>query len=133
MVPARGAHKVERVTVTLVPASDDRAIPVVPSTFSAAERLYRWRHSEQMEYLIVPKRISNTEIQVDMFVNASRKGKTPLKQVQKIVQEFVREKIGTDWKGLKLATVGRPTAATPPRKMFVRGTIEEILGANLEG
>jgi hypothetical protein len=38
----------------------------------------------------------------------------------------------TEWRGLKLGGISRATAAQPPDKTFVRGTIEEILGANLD-
>jgi hypothetical protein len=50
----------------------------------------------------------------------------------KLVQGFVEEKIQSEWKGLRLGSISRPTLAIPPRKSFVRGTIEEILGNSLE-
>ena len=133
MVLSRGPHKVERVTITLVPTADERSFRNVPSTFSTANRSYEWRRSEQMNYMIVPKRISSTEIQVDLFVNPPKKGKLQHKAVQKVVQKFVKEKIQSEWRGLKLAGISRPTAATPPHKSLVRGTIEEMLGTTLEG
>lgn len=128
---SRGAHKIERVTVTLVPTSDDRSFRHVPSTFSATNRTYGWRRAEQMDYMIVPVRISSNEIKVDLFVNTPKKGKLQSRNVQRVVQEFVKEKIESEWRGLKLAGISRPTVATPPQKSFVRGTIEEMLGSNL--
>ena len=132
MVSSRGTHRIERVTVTLVPSADVRTLPSVPSTFSAAERLYQWRRSADMSYMIVPKKISSSEIQVDLFVNTAKKGKAQVKQVQKSIQEFVRGKIEKDWHGLRLGAISRPTLAVPPRKIIVRGTIEEILGSHLD-
>ena len=133
MIPARGSHKVERVTLTLVPSTEERTFPNVPSTFSPAERLYQWRHASHMNYMIVPKRISSREIQVELFVDSPRKGKSVTRNVQKVIQDFVKEKIGTEWRGLRLGAISRPTASARPKSAIVRGTIEEILGSTLDG
>jgi hypothetical protein len=132
MVLSRGAQKVERVTITLVPTADERSFRNVPSTFSPTNRSYEWRHSADISYMLVPKRISSSEIQVDLFVNPVKKGKIVLRDLPKVIQSFVQKKIESEWKGLKLGSISRPTAAVPPQKTFVRGTIEEMLGANLE-
>jgi hypothetical protein len=132
MAGTRGAHKVERVTITLVPGGDERSVIQVPSTFDRLERTYGWRRTENLEYMIVPTRISNTEVKLDFFFSAQRKGKQQLRSALKVVEDFVREKIGSEWKGLSFGSIGRPTFATPPTKSFVRGTIEEMLGANLD-
>jgi hypothetical protein len=132
MVQLRGAQKYERVTITLVPTADEQSFRRVPTTFSSSERTYAWRHSEKLDYMIVPKRISNKEIQIEMFVDPLVKGKPNAARVQKLIQDFVQTKIHTDWTGLKLAGISRERAAAPPEQMFRRGTIEEILGAQLE-
>jgi hypothetical protein len=132
MVLSRIAQKVERVTVTLVPTSDERGYRNVPSTFSTTHRSYEWRRSENMSYMIVPKRISNKEIEVEMFVNPAKKGKLNAKVMQKLVQEFVAEKIESEWRGLRLGGISKASIAAPPEKMFIRGTIEEMLGTNLD-
>jgi len=132
MSGTRGAHKVERVTITLVPEGDERTFIQVPSTFDRLERTYGWRRSESLEYMIVPTRISNTEVKLDFFFSAQRKGKHQLRNVLKVVEDFVREKADSEWKGLRLASIGRPTFAAPPTKSFVRGTIEEMLGSHLD-
>jgi hypothetical protein len=85
-----------------------------------------------MDYLIVPKKISNSEIQVELFFEATRKGRQNTRDVQRTLQEFVRGKIESEWAGLRLASIGRPGVAVPPQKTFVRGTIEEMLGAILD-
>jgi hypothetical protein len=132
MVMSRGAHRFERVTITLVPTADERSFRHVPTTFSLTERTYGWRHFEKLEYMIVPRKISNKEIKIDLFVDPQFKGKGSAVQLQKMIQNFVSTKIHTDWAGLKLAGISRACAATPPEQMFRRGTIEEILGAQLE-
>jgi hypothetical protein len=48
------------------------------------------------------------------------------------VQEFVNDKIQNEWRGLRLESISRPTMAAPPSNAIVRGTIEEILGTNLD-
>ena len=53
-------------------------------------------------------------------------------QVQKAVEKFVHEKVGSEWHGLKLARISKATTAVPPERRFVRGTIEEILGSRLD-
>jgi hypothetical protein len=82
--------------------------------------------------MIVPKKISHARIEVDVFVNAGKKGKLQPKVIQKAVQDIVREKIESEWKGLKLGAVGKPTSGHPPQKSLVRGSIEDILGVALE-
>lgn len=133
MVLSRGAQKFERVTVTLVPTSDERGFHSVPSTFSAVRRTYGWRHSASIAYMIVPKKVSNSQVQVELFVNPLKKGKAHSKDLQKVVEDFVQGKIQTEWQGLRLGGISRPTAAVPPSKLIVRGTIEEILGMQIEG
>lgn len=132
MVLSRGAHKVDRVTITLVPTADERSFHNVPSTFSPTNRLYEWRQSADISYMLVPKKISSSEILVDLFVNPGKKGKAALRDLPKLVHTFVQKKIESEWKGLKLGGISRPSAAVPPQKVFVRGTIEEMLGADLE-
>lgn len=129
---SRGPQKVERVTITLVPTSDDRGFRHVPSTFSPANRTYGWRKFDQIGYMIVPKKINNHEIKVDIFVELLKKGKAQISSVQKFVQDFVNSKIQTEWHGLKLGSISRATEAEPPNKTFKRATIEEILGAKLD-
>jgi len=85
-----------------------------------------------LDYLIVPKKVSSNEIQVELFFEGTRKGRQSSRDVQKTLQDFVRGKIESEWAGLRLASIGRPGVAVPPQKTFVRGTIEEMLGANLE-
>ena len=132
MAPTHGVAKTERVTITLLPTADDRSYRNVPTTFSAANRSYEWRQAEQISYMLVPRKISRSEILVDLFVAPPKKGKLPAKSLSRIVQTFVRGKIETEWRGLKVGSIGKLTAAAPPQKMFVRGTIEEMLGANLK-
>jgi len=132
MVLSRGAQKVERVTITLVPTADERSFHNVPSTFSPTNRSYEWRHSSDMSYMLVPKKISSSEILVDLFVNPVKKGKIVIRDVPKLIHNFVQKKIDSEWRGLKLGGISRPTSAVPPQKTFMRGTIEEMLGANLE-
>ena len=132
MVVSRGTHKYERVTITLVPTADEESFRHVPTTFSPTERTYAWRRFEKLEYMIVPKKISNKEIKVELFVDPQVRRKPTTTQVHKMIQNFVNTKIQTDWGGLKLAGISRGSAAVPPEQMFRRGTIEEILGADLE-
>jgi hypothetical protein len=61
-----------------------------------------------------------------------KKGKIQARNLQKAVQEFVDEKIQTEWRGLKLESISRPTMAAPPSETIVRGTIEEILGTGID-
>ncbi len=132
MVLSRGAQKVERVTITLVPTADERSFHNVPSTFSTTNRSYEWRHSADLSYMLVPKKISSSEILVDLFVSPAKKGKIVVRDVPKLIHNFVQKKIESDWRGLKLGGISRPTTAVPPQKTFMRGTIEEMLGAHLE-
>jgi hypothetical protein len=94
--------------------------------------MYAWRQFEKLEYMIIPKRISNKEVKIDMFVDLQVKGKGSAGQAQKMIQSFVTSKIRTDWIGLRLAGISRATPASPPDRTYRRGTIEEILGAQLE-
>ena len=132
MVMSHEAQKYERVTITLLPTADERSYRHVPTTFSPTERTYIWRHFEKIDYLIVPKKISNREIKIEMYVDPQQKVKPSASQIQKMVQGFVDAKIQTEWMGLKLGGISRSSAAAPPEQMFRRGTIEEILGAQLE-
>ena len=81
-----------------------------------------------MSYMIVPKRVTSARIEVDVFVDSAKKGKTQAKEVQKVVQELVKSKIESEWKGLKFGGIGRAGSAVPPKKALVRGSIEDILG-----
>jgi hypothetical protein len=132
MLSSRGGQKFGRVTVTLVPTSDDRGFRSVPSTFNATDRSYQWRRAQSMNYMIVPKRVTSARIEVDVFVDSARKGKNQAKDVQKVVQDFVKSKIESEWKGLKFGGVGRAGSAVPPQKSLVRGSIEDILGVAFE-
>jgi hypothetical protein len=133
MVHARGNQKFERVTITLVPTADERSFRHVPSTFSKTNRTYGWRHFEKVDYMIVPKKISSNEIKVDIFVDPQTKKKLQSTDIQKVVTNFVKAKIHSEWTGLKLGNISRATAASPPDQTFHRGTIEEILGSPIEG
>lgn len=132
MALSRDAHKVERVTITLVPRADERVLLQIPSTFNQVERTYAWRTAGSLNYMLVPTRISSHEIKVDLFVDPLRKGKGHLKNLQKTVQDFVHDKMQSEWRGLKLESISRASVATPPTSAIVRGTIEEILGASFE-
>lgn len=125
---SRGGQKFGRVTVTLVPTSDDRSFRSVPSTFSTTDRSYRWRRAQSMSYMIVPRRVTSSRIEVDVFVDSVKKGRIQAKEVQKAVQDFVRSKIESEWKGLKFGGIGRAGSAVPPQNAIVRGSIEDILG-----
>jgi len=126
----RASHKYERVTLTFVPTSDERSFRHIPTTFRSTDRTYEWRHFEKLDYMMVPRKISNKEIKVDMFVELQAKGKGA--QTQKLIENFVSAKIRTDWLGLKLAGISKASAAAPPEHDYRRGTIEEILGAQLD-
>jgi hypothetical protein len=128
MLSSRGGQKFGRVTVTLVPTSDDRTIRTVPSTFSATDSSYRWRRAHSMSYMIVPKRVTSARIEVDVFVDSVKKGRSQAKDVQKVVQDLVKSKIESEWKGLRFGGIGRAGSAVPPQKALVRGSIEDILG-----
>jgi len=115
-----------------VPTDDEQGFRNIPSTFSPSSRTYGWKRMHEMEYLIVPKKISSNQIVVEMFVEPRKGGKATAAQLQKAVEKFVHEKVGSDWQGLKLARISKATSAVPPERRFVRGTIEEILGARLD-
>jgi hypothetical protein len=133
MTAARGTSKVERVTVTLVPQGDMRGTLRVPSTYSNLQRTYHWKRAADLEYMIVPTRVSSKEIQVDFFINVKTLARQKTKDLQKTLRGFVEGMLDTEWRGLKLGTIGKPIAALPPREAIVRGTIEDILGGSIEG
>ncbi|MBM2845410.1 MAG: hypothetical protein HW407_722 [Bacteroidetes bacterium] len=132
MVVSRGTQKFDRVTITLVPTADERSYRHVPSTFDRTNRTYAWRHFEKIEYLIVPTKISSREVKIDMFVGSTGKRKAHGSSLYKTIENLVKTKIESEWQGLKLAGISRPTNAAPPEQTFSRGTIEEILGTSLE-
>jgi hypothetical protein len=132
MLSSRGSQKFDRVTVTFVPSADEKSYRNVPSTFSPLHRSYEWRRSSMVSYMIVPKRISNVKIEVDVFVNAGKRGKLPGREVQKVVHDILQSGVSAEWAGLKLDTVGRCTTAAPPEKSLFRGSIEDILGVALK-
>jgi len=129
---ARESQRKERVTITLVPRSDERCLLNIPSTFNQIERTYAWRTSGTLNYMLVPTKISSAEIKVELFLDPHKRGRTQGRDLQKTVQDFVNDKIQTEWRGLKLESISRPTMAAPPSDAIVRGTIEEILGTNLD-
>jgi hypothetical protein len=132
MALPRGPHKFDRLTITLVPTSDERSFKNVPSTFNSTNRTYAWRQLAELSYMLVPRKISSREIKVDIFVDPLKRKKAGGANVEKVVQDFIREKIQSEWSGLKFGGIVRVSAATPPDEKVTRGTIEEILGANLE-
>ncbi|MGA9116013.1 MAG: hypothetical protein WB626_04495 [Bacteroidota bacterium] len=133
MAHARGPQKVERLTITLLPTSDERSFRNVPSTFNTSNRTYAWRQMSRLNYMLVPRKISGTEIKVDIYVNLAKKPGAQPVRIAKLVQDFVEERIQSEWRGLRLAGIARAGAAQPPLQAFRRGTIEEMLGATLEG
>jgi hypothetical protein len=82
--------------------------------------------------MIVPRKVASNEIKVDVFLDSPKRGKLPATMIQKAIQNLVKSKIGSEWSGLRLSSIGKPTTAAPPAQAIVRGTMEEILGANLE-
>lgn len=122
-------HKVDRFTVTLVPTSEERSLRNVPSTFSPVNRTYHWKRSEHFEYMVVPRRITNKEVTVDLFVDLPKKAKQDL---QAVLRTFVSTKMRSEWQGFRLGGISRGADAEPPRQTFKRATIEEILGVRLE-
>ncbi len=126
-------QKVDRVTVTLVPTSEERSFRTIPSTFSPSNRTYGWKHHQSVDYMLVPRKVSHSEIKVDIFLDPTSKRKMSVSSLQKLVEDFVNAKIKKDWQGLKLGAISRLTAAEPPRKILQRSTIEEIMGTQLEG
>lgn len=133
MALSRGTQKFDRLTITLVPTSDERSYRNIPSTFNVVNRTYAWRQLAQLSYMIVPRRVSHSEIKVDIFLDPQKRSKTPAATLHKLVHEFIEEKIQSEWRGLKLGGISRVAAAMPPAPVANRGTIEEILGASLEG
>jgi hypothetical protein len=131
MTGARGAHKVERVTITLLPRGDERTLFHVPSTYNQIQRTYGWRRSESFEYMIVPTHVSSKEVRVDFFVNFRSSVRRDAKDIQKALRNFVESKVDSEWKGLKLGSIGRPTIGSPPREVLLRGAIEDILGSDI--
>ncbi len=131
MPPVHPPQKVERITISLVPTGDETSYENVPTTFSTLHRSYEWRRSSQMKYMIVPRKVTSKEVLIDFFVDLHTKGASAAKMATRLVENFVHQKIASEWKGLKLGVLGRPVAALPPQKTFVRGTIEEMLGAKL--
>ena len=132
MVLGHGPQKVERVTITLVPDRGAEKPFAIPSTFNKLERTYGWKRSARLEYMIVPTRISSDSVKVDLFFSPSPGARLQARHMLKAVEEFVEQKIGSEWEGLRLAGIGKPTLAAPPTKMFVRGTIEDMLGVPIE-
>jgi hypothetical protein len=128
----RSAHRYDRVTVTLVPQTDEKHVLQIPTTFDSTNRTYGWERSGGVEYMIVPTRITNTEVRVDIFLNPQKRGKLPVKDVGRVAENLVKGKIATEWKGLRLGGISKPMAAQPPQKTIRRGTIEEILGSTFE-
>jgi hypothetical protein len=131
MVLAHGPQKVERVTITLVPDRSAEKPFAIPSTFNAIERTYGWKRTARLEYMIVPTRITSDTVTVDLFFSPGRGSRLQTRQLLKAVQELVEQKVGSEWEGLRLAAIGKPSHAAPPTKMFVRGTIEDMLGVPL--
>lgn len=132
MVGSRSEHKIDRVTITLVPTADERSYQHVPTTFSPSSRRYGWRHHATLNYMIVPKKISSSEIKVDMFIGVQKGKRMDAIEMQKVVQRLVKTKIESEWQGLRLAGISRASAGVPPQQVFRRGTIEEMLGTDLE-
>ena len=131
MVAARHT-KFERVTVTFVPTQSERGYRHVPTTFSTQDRTYQWRHAGHMGYMIVPLKIANDEIKVDIFIDRPAAERLRGAEGLKSIEDFVKGKIQSEWEGLKLAGISRVTSAEPPHKKIIRGTIEEIIGTILD-
>ncbi|MFN0157112.1 MAG: hypothetical protein ACKVRP_03455 [Bacteroidota bacterium] len=132
MALSRGQQKFDRLTITLVPTADEHSFKNVPSTFNTVNRTYAWRQLAEINYMLVPRKISSNEIKVDIFLNAIKGKKHHGISIQKKVQAFVQEKIQSDWRGLKLESIAKAAAAIPPVESFNRGTIEEMLGVGLD-
>jgi len=120
------------VTVTLVPQADEKAVLQIPTTFDASNRTYGWERAGGVEYMIVPTRITNAEVRVDIFLNPHRRGKLPVKDLGRVAENLVKGKIASEWKGLRLGGISKPMTAQPPQKTIRRGTIEEILGSTFD-
>lgn len=128
MALSRTPSKAERFTITLVPERGEEAVFEIPSTFNRVDRTYGWKHTARMDYMIVPKRIASNEVKVEVFVTPGKGTRLAPHGLQKLVEELVQQKLVTEWKGLRLSGVGRPKSAAPPTTVFVRGTIEDVLG-----
>ena len=129
MLSSRGGQKFGRVTVTLVPTSDDRSFRSVPSTFSATDSLLPVAKGAVDE--LHDSARSGSQAQESRSTCSStpaKKGRSQAKDVQKVVQDLVKSKIESEWKGLKFGGIGRAGSAVPPQKALVRGSIEDILG-----
>lgn len=132
MTLSRGAQKFERMTITLVPTGDERSYRNVPTTFNTVNRTYAWRQMQELNYMLVPRKISSGEIKVDIYLNSTKRKKKPGISTMKAVQDFIVDKVQSEWQGLKFGGITKASAATPPAQTVTRGTIEEILGATLE-
>jgi hypothetical protein len=128
MIASRMPQKCERLTITFLPSSDGPGFEHVPSTLNTAHQSYEWRKAEELSYMIVPKKISHEAVEVDFFVVPGRKGKLQPRMLHKAILELVLDKIGKEWRGLKLGSIGRPTPTAVPKRSIVRGSIEDILG-----
>jgi hypothetical protein len=132
MTLSRPVAKYERVTVTLVPETTDRSLLQIPTTYNPLVRNYSWKSHDKMQYMLVPTRISNREIKIDVFVESKGRGRVGGKDIQVMVEHFVRSKIAHEWRGLRFGSVGKAMEAEPPSRAVVRGSIEEILGVQYE-
>jgi hypothetical protein len=132
MSAARDQMKIERVTITFRPRGDARGTMRVPSTYDAVQRAYGWRNAGGIEYMIVPTRVSGQEVEVDLFVNVRGIPRSRAQGLSRLVRAFVEERTETEWKGLEVHSIGRPTAAVPPSARMVRGSIEDILGIGFD-
>jgi hypothetical protein len=133
MIASRAPQKCERLTITFLPSGDGPGFERVPSTLNPAHQSYEWRRGDDLSYMIVPKRISHHAVEVDFFVTPGKKGgRLQPKLLHKAVLELVLGKIGKEWRGLKLSSIGRPTVTAVPNRSVVRGSIEDILGGGLD-
>ena len=132
MAVVRGPIKVERVTVTFHPRNDVRGTMRVPSTYDAIQHAYGWKRATEFEYMIVPTKVSGREVQVDFFINVQHLPRPQHQGIVRLLRSFLNERAETEWKGLEIGTIGRPSAAAPPRERLVRGSIEDILGLGLD-
>jgi hypothetical protein len=82
--------------------------------------------------MIVPLKIANDEIKVDIFIDRPSGSKSRDADAGESIEEFVKGKMRSEWEGLKLGGISRVTEAAPPNKKIVRGTIEEIIGTILD-
>lgn len=94
--------------------------------------MYGWKQAGAVEYMIIPTRVTRAGITLDLFVHPQGKGKGRATEAQRLAEELVKSKVSSEWKGLRLAGIERASAAAPPSRMIKRGTIEEILGTNLD-